>query len=295
MKRIAITGLNGAIGKNLAEELNQEFSIYDLYHTKKYSGKAKIAQHVKFDLLSKNKVKNSLQKIKPDIIIHLAAITHIDNCEKDKINGKNGIVWKTNVEGTNEIAKYCVRKNVQLIFLSTECVFDGKKLFFDEKSTKSPINWYGKTKSEAEECILSLEAKAAIIRSVVAYHQNDNKETIYGKILSDLNSNKEVKSVYDQNFTPTYMDDIVKAINSVARRNLTGIFHVVPLKTTTPYDFAKLVAKRNNVPLKNVKKTTLFKYYGKEKSSLRLKNASLSGIKTNRILDFIPRNPEDAL
>src|SRR3990167_7390806 len=130
MKIIAITGLNGVIGKILGEEIPATDQIVDLYHSKKYSGHAKVYKHLKLDLLKKDKISNVLKKVKPDVIIHLAAITHIDRCEKDKKNGKNGEVWKVNVEGTAEIAKYCAKHKIQLIFLSTECVFDGKQKYF---------------------------------------------------------------------------------------------------------------------------------------------------------------------
>lgn len=295
MIKVAITGLSGVIGQVLAGELSSESQIFDIYHSKKYSGNRKIFKHLKIDLLDKEVLGKVLEDIKPDVIIHMAAITHIDKCEKDKINNKNGIVWKTNVEGTDYIAKYCAKSGAFLIFLSTECVFNGEKEFFDESSVKKPINWYGVTKDEAEEVILRSKSKSAIIRSVVAYHKNDSGKTIYGKILRGLRSGEVTDSVYDQRFTPTNTYDIAKAINIVIDKRLIGIFHISSEESISPYDLAKIIARKNKVSVKLIKRKTLIEYYGSEKASLRLKNSSLRGKNTNKILGFIPNSPKDAI
>ena len=91
MKKIAITGMSGVIGGKLAKELRGD-KIIDLYHTKKYKGIAKITKHLYFDLQETSKIQETLKLANPDVIIHLAAITHIDRCEKDRRAGKNGKV-----------------------------------------------------------------------------------------------------------------------------------------------------------------------------------------------------------
>ncbi len=295
MKKIAVTGLSGVIGSILAKELVKNRKIIDLYHLKKHTNLNGIKIHMPIDLAKKNSVSNALSETGPDIIVHLAAITHIDECEKDRTNGKSGKVWKTNVEGTREIAKYAAQNNVPLVFLSTECVFDGSKEFFEEKSMKEPINWYGVTKSKAEDAILKSGAKAAIVRSVVTYYKNRNAKTIYGKILHELQTKRKTSGVVDVLFTPTHTHDIVKAITTIIDKKLVGIYHVAPKKSISPYDFAKLVAKANDISEDNVKKITLAKLYGKDRALLRLTHSSLSGEETVKKLNFVPRSPNAAL
>lgn len=295
MKKIAITGLSGVIGKVLSREISQSYHIIDLFHKKKYAGKARIKQHIHFDLLDKPKISSVLENVRPDIVIHMAAITHIDRCEMDKKMGKDGTVWKTNVEGSHEIAKYCAKYNIPMLFLSTECVFDGKKKSYNEKSKKRPINWYGVTKSEAEDLILSTGAPTSIIRSVVAYHKNDSKKTIYGKILNELKSKNEIYAVSDQLFTPTHTPDIVRAIRKLIENRLPGIYHVAPENPLSPYDLAVLIARKNKYSHKSVKKAALKSFYNPMQAALRLSNACLSGRKTNKILEFTPKHPENVL
>lgn len=294
MKKIAVTGLHGVIGKIFIKESPKDFEIIDFYN-KNISKSPKIKKHVHMDLLNKTNISKKLEKIKPDMILHMAAITHIDKCEKDKERRTKGKVWRINVEASGEIAKFCAKHKIPLIFLSTECVFDGKQKYFSEDSKKNPINWYGVTKSEAENLILSSGAPVAIIRSVVAYHKDDDSKTIYGKILSELKSKNHISAVNDQLFTPTHTQDIVKAINIIIENKLLGIYHVAPKKSLSPYDLALLIADSNKYSRSLVKKVTLLSYYGPKQAVLRLDHACLSGQKSNKILKFTPTSPEDVL
>ena len=295
MKRIAITGLSGVIGQILLEEMDKSLDVIDLFHTRPYLNSIKIKEHQNLDLLDKAKIEEILEKTKPSVVIHMAAVTHIDRCQADKKRGKNGKVWKINVAASGEVAKFCAKHKVPIIFLSTECVFDGKKEFFSENSLKNPINWYGETKSVAEDLILESGTQASIIRSVVAYHKNDDNKTIYGKILSELKSKNRVQAVDDQFFTPTYTYDIAHAINLILKNKLQGIYHVAPKKNLSPLDFALLIAERNGYSKSLVKGTSLKSFYGNERSSLRLRNASLLGLKTEKVLKFIPIDPENTI
>lgn len=287
MKNVAITGLNGVIGNILAKEL-EDVNISSLYNNKKSTGKN--IKNKKLDLLNTNLINKTLYSVEPDIIIHLAAQTHIDKCESDKKNSKNGIVWKINVNATKEIALFAAENKIPLIYLSTECVFDGGKEAYSEKDRKHPKSWYGITKSEAEDLILNIGGKSSIIRSVVAYHKRDRRKTIHGKLLNQLNTCEVVNVVSDQKFTPTYTYDIIKVIKKILDNDLEGIFHVAPELISTPYDLARLIAIRNNYKNSKVKRTTMKKLLGEERASLRLKNAVLNSKSTIKTLGFKPKN-----
>lgn len=294
MKRIAVTGLSGVIGSVFLREVGAEHELIDLYHTRPVKSKKNVSSH-KLNLLNRNEIKNVLSTLYPDVIVHMAAITHIDKCELDRKNGKNGIVWKTNVEATKEIAKFCYKKNIPLIFLSTECVFDGEKKYFSEESKKNPKSWYGISKSEAENYIMSLGGKFAILRSVVAYHVDDNYKTLYGKILKNLKENKEVFGVTDQLFTPTHTLDIANALKKIIDDSLTGIFHVAPEKSMTPYEFARIIAKKNKFPLSLVKRTSLSNLYEKGRGDLRLKHSSLNSKISRKKMKIYAKSPDEII
>lgn len=187
------------------------------------------------------------------------------------------------------------KNSIPLIYLSTECVFEGKKEFYAEYDKKQPINWYGYTKSAAEDNILSFCNNAAIIRSVVAYHKNDNGKTLYGKILKSLSLSRVTYAVGDHLFTPTYTKDIIKSIEIVIRKQLKGVYHVVPKTRLSPFDFASLIATKNGYPRSSLIKVNLIDYYGAERASLRLQNSCLASSNSIKILKFIPLSPKQVI
>ena len=296
MKKIAITGLPGVVGQIMAKTVPHDYTLIDLFHRSPYPDnqfEGKIVHKI-IDIVSKDDTNRVLSSINPDVIIHMAAITHIDVCENDKIYGKEGIVWKTNVEGTRNIVSYCAKNSVPVVYLSTECVFDGKKSSYNEFDKKNPRNWYGRTKHEAEEILLSSGVQVSIIRGVVAYHDNDNQKTIFGKFVSLLKKKNEIFAVDDQQFTPTYTYDMSKAIWNTVQKNIYGVFHVSPETSLTPYEFVTLLATQYNLEASLVKKTTLVSFFGKTRALLRLPYACLSQSYSNTKLGIKPKKPIDA-
>lgn len=291
MKRIAVTGLHGALGKHMIPK--NEAALIDLFH--EHPAHISETQHQQCNLSRPSEIASILTRVHPDVMVHMAALTHIDRCESDRKHGKDGEVWKVNVDATAHIAQYCAQTGTPMIFLSTECVFDGEKAFFAEHDHKNPRNWYGVTKSAAEDAVLSSGAPAAILRSVIAYHENDEGKTMYGKIHQAFRAGAPFRAVRDQQITPTYIPDILYAIDVCIEKKLVGIFHFAPKISTTPFDFARAIAKKIGIDDSLVQPTILLEYFGKERANLRLQHACLAMDETVRTLDFRPKEVHEVL
>lgn len=295
-EKIAITGLSGVIGKKLREVLPKNIPIVDLYHTNASKGEAfENIEHRKVDLGKLDDIERVLGDINPTAIIHLAAITHIDRCEEDRKNGKNGAVWRINVDATEKVAKVAKELGSYLMFYSTECVFDGERASYKENAKTNPKNWYGVTKMEAERRVLRYCPDSSTVRSVITYYENDAGKTQFGFFLNKLRRGETVFAVTDQNATPTYTPDLVKASMIIIQRRLNGVFHIVPNKKITPFEFVNRLALKYGFDSKLIKEKTLGELFGKEKARLRLRNACLDGRRTEQILDFHPRTVDDVL
>lgn len=290
MHKMAVTGLSGFIGQRLTK-LADANSLIDLYHRRPIKH-PNVSQSIKLNLLSDD-VASQLSQIDPDVIIHMAAATHIDVCQQDAINGRSGLVWKLNVEATAKIVDYCQQNQKRLIFLSTECVFDGHQKSYDEDDQPNPKNWYGQTKAEAEEIVKNSQIEWAIVRGVVAYHPVATYHDIVHQLKTKLDSEDNVQVVADQNFTPTFVDDLVKAIQVISNKNLTGIFHVVSPQVISPYDLAVLVANKYQINTQKIKSVRMNEFFGID-AQLRLKNAVLDGAKSRTRLGFVPKTPLEA-
>lgn len=292
-RRVAITGLNGVIGQGFIGQPFNNIKVFDLYHSR--ISKLEGAEHIQVDLRDPRNVISTLDDIKPDVIIHMAAITHIDRCEKDRVNGKQGDVWKVNVESTRAIANYAKAEDKRIIYLSTECVFDGECSFFTENSDKNPKNWYGFTKSRAEDIVLSDSPNCAILRAVMVYHEDDQGKTLFEAFLSQLKEGKEVLTVSDQRMTPTYRLDIIKALLTILEKDLKGIFHIAPLEPITPLEFAQKIANHFDYDRTLIRGITLKEYFGRDGALLRLKNACLDCKDSIDNLGFIPVSLDQVL
>lgn len=277
MKTIAFTGLNGVLGKYFMRQgsiLFKKYKIVDLYNSKPANKPEFISIHL--NLLDLRTIRPTLEKCNPDVIVHLAAITHIDVCEKDRESGHKGSVWQLNVEATKKISEYCRKYSKKLILMSTECVFDGSKKKYLENDEQNPKNWYGLTKAEAEKYVLKNNPTVAVIRGVVAYHPHDaTRATILGKIIARFQQGNPFLVVSDQFFTPTEISDILKTIEVIIAKNLRGIFHVAPARPITPHQFAMQLAEELKYKKSLVEKTSLNFFLGKNRANLRLRNACL--------------------
>lgn len=295
MKIIACTGLSGVLGKFFLRESSffKANQVVELFNTKPTTNNS---QQVQLNLLKTDTIIPTLKKINPDIVLHLAAVTHIDACEVDRVHGEAGKVWQTNVVATKKISQYCKQAGKKLLFMSTECVFDGEQTSYSESALQNPKNWYGITKTEAEKYIQKNNPTAAIIRGVVAYHPADTtSSTIFGKLQKNLKSGLPFSVVGDQFFTPTSINDIISSVEVILEQNLAGVFHIAPQTTTTPFAFAVELATGLGYDATTISKTTLRKYLGKERAAIRLKHAVLDSNATEKKLGITFKTLKQAL
>ncbi|HQE71200.1 MAG TPA: sugar nucleotide-binding protein, partial [Methanothrix soehngenii] len=115
--RIFITGGSGLAGSKLAEmALARGEQVYSGYaHNQPPYGK-----EVKFDLLDANGIRDTIERMRPDVIVHSAALTDVDRCER-----KKDLAYRINVEGTRTIAEAARKAGSYLVYISTDYVFDG--------------------------------------------------------------------------------------------------------------------------------------------------------------------------
>ncbi len=295
-KKIAITGLSGVIGKGLLSMFPAEnWDVIDLFHTSP-SYKSKNIQSIKVNLLNDSEVQTALETSKPDYILHMAAATHIDECQKDKIHGKNGKVWKLNVEATKSIITAAKKIGSTVVYLSTESVFGQSKQSCPlEMATRNPVSWYGFTKAVAEEEVIELGDRGVILRSVVAYSLDRSIPTIYAQMANEFLKGENWFAVTDQYFTPTVINDIQNGIYQTLARDLQGVIHIVNPQLITPYHFAKKIAKHLGYDEDLVLPKTLEEYFGLQRAGYRLRYACLDATLSSKKLGFTPQTIDEVL
>ena len=247
--KILGTGLTGLVGSRIVELLRDKYEFENLSRS---SG---------VDITSKNQILEKIKNSDAQIVLHLAAKTDVDGCEKDKALGQEGEAWKINVDGTRNIADACWKAKKKLIHISTDFVFDGTKDIYFEEDAPNPINWYAKTKYEGEKIVQKLECPWNIIRIAYPYRANFAKPDFFRAILNRLEENERVTAVTDHIFTPTYIDDIAFALDVLINSNSQGIFHIVGNQNLTPFNAANLIADKFKLDKSKINKTTRSKFF----------------------------------
>jgi len=239
--KLLITGASGLYGSKLAQiATNQQHQVYSAH----IQNKATYGTPIQLDITDRAQVDAAFQKLKPDVVVHAASLTDVDKCELNR-----ELAWKTNVEGTTNIAKAAKDCGAFLIYISTDYVFDGEKGNYNEDDLPSPINYYGYTKLKAEEQTKRLLSQYCIARTSVIYGTTPaaGKINFALWILNKLTNNEQIKVFTDQWNSPTLNISLAYMTLEIAERNLTGTYHLAGATRISRYDFASFLAKTFNL------------------------------------------------
>lgn len=258
--KILITGANGFLGYYLTQQLLQQG--YEVIATGKGECRLPFSndkgfQYLSMDFTDPFTVHDVFAKFKPEAVIHAGAISKPDDCEQNQWEA-----YLTNVEGT-----VCMLLNAEehksfFVFVSSDFIFDGKKGEYKEEDIAGPVNFYGKTKVEAEDAVREYEHDWAIVRTVLVYGKPLTKrKNILSTIKEKLEKGEEYNVFDDQVRTPTYVEDLATGIVSIIKKRATGIYHLAGMDTLTPYQMACMAADHLGLDKSLIKKVTATTFF----------------------------------
>jgi dTDP-4-dehydrorhamnose reductase len=229
-KNILVTGAAGLLGSNILFCLRDKYRIsgidrndIKINNTKSYF----------LSLFEKKELKKIIIKNQIQFIIHCAALTNVDECEKDP-----NYAYKVNVETTKYLSEISEEFNIKLIFISSDAVFDGeKKDSYKETDTRRPKSVYGNTKMIAEDFV-TLNPNHLVIRTNLFGFNYRDKVSFSEWILYSLQKEDVIKMVDDVYFSPLLVNELVKLIDIAIELDLRGIYHFSSNDKISKYDFA---------------------------------------------------------
>ena len=148
--KFLVTGSAGLVGQQVVKDLTKSHQVFSCYN----ESKPEYGDSVKMDLKNYEMISSVLTEIKPDVVIHLGAMTGVDICEKEKTSAS-----EINTKATEIIAKECSKLNSFLVYVSTDYVFDGNFGMYKEDDVTNPLGFYGKSKLEGEKIEVLVENK----------------------------------------------------------------------------------------------------------------------------------------
>ena len=253
--KILITGANGFLGYYLVEQLLAK--KYSVIATGKGECRLPFTHDLNFQWLSMDftdpfSIHDVFENIKPDVVVHAGAMSKPDECEMDQMKA-----YLVNVEGTVQLLINSEELKSFFIFLSTDFVFDGERGMYNEEDAPRPVNYYGRTKLEAEEAVKEYQYGWAIVRTVLVYGKNYSGHNNILKIVKEkLEKGEEYNIVDDQVRTPTYVGDLAKGIVSIIDKKATGVFHLSGKDILTPFQMAIKIAAYLKLDSSAIKKVT---------------------------------------
>ncbi len=282
---LIVTGLNGLIGSRFHLDYQNNYTItsFDISDP---------GQPV--DITQKEQVLKACEASNASHIIHFAAYTDVTGAWKQR-NDKSGPAYQVNVVGTRNIVEACNQTNKHLIHISTAYVFDGKKeALYTENDQPNPIEWYGYTKTEAENVVQSNAKDWTILRIDQPFRSDTIKRPdIIRRIVNSIRNNTLMPQFTNHTFGPTYINDLSKVLDWVIRTKATGLFHASSGEKWTDFDFASAVVETLSLPAV-ITKGDLFEYL-KTLERPYQQNTALSSEKLQNALDFSLMSIRDAL
>lgn len=248
--KVLVTGAGGRLGTSLLRLMKNKFDIF-ASDINELPNITKDLKYYCLDTTDKQRTKEVLEKIKPDLVIHLAALTDLEKCEKDRELAK-----KINADSVSNIALCCKKNNIKLLFTSTDHIFDGKKGNYTELDKPNPLNYYGMTKVIAEESVRKLK-QHLILRTTFFSWQNGFEQWL----IDSLMNKKQVNVVDDQYYSPLFVDDLARIMIAMIQKDLLGTYNAALGKRISRYDFAIALAKTFNLSKSLINKVSTEKLY----------------------------------
>ncbi|MBI3313485.1 MAG: SDR family oxidoreductase [Candidatus Omnitrophica bacterium] len=237
MKKVLITGSNGLLGQTLIRIFSTR-DDFECLATSRGENRASLFEKTRYEVLDitdESAVRRVMASFRPEAVIHTAALSQPDFCEKNPDQA-----WEVNAQGTENVALACEKYGAHLIHLSSDFIFDGKNGPYRETDLPHPLCHYAKTKWESEKKAASSKSSWTILRTCLAYGMvpNMSRSNILILVLKSLKNNRPLRIATDQIRTPTFIDDLAHACLNVALKKSQGIFHIAGPECMSVFEFA---------------------------------------------------------
>lgn len=222
--RIAVTGAGGQLGRDLARALVAHDAV--------------LLDHAALDVTDARACETALSDV--DAVIHAAAWTDVDACERDRQRAR-----RVNVEGTRNVA--AAAAEAFAVVVSTDYVFDGTLgRAYVEIDGPNPLQVYGRTKLDAERAARGISERVAVARTAWLYGAAlANGEPARNFVTAIIRAARAgpLDVVDDQTGSPTWTGDLARALVGMCERQATGVFHVVNGGAVSRFEFARAIVE----------------------------------------------------
>ncbi len=225
---ILVTG-SGLLGSDVIRVLRTGHEVVGTYNTTPREGM------IRLDITDREDTIRSIGRLKPEYIVHTAALTNVDYCEDHEEEA-----MAVNGEGTKNVVDAARLAGSRVVYVSTDYVFDGSKGMYREDDEAHPISVYARSKLMGELHVQEME-DFIIARTSVVY--GSARQNFVSWVRDSLKKGQRIKVVTDQFNSPTLSYDCAEAIAALIGRGASGIFHTAGGERISRYGFARKIAR----------------------------------------------------
>lgn len=233
---ILVTGASGVLGWHLCRYFfSRNYTVIGTYGSHRPGSGGPRFDHLPLE--KSDRIAEYLERHEFDLVIHSAAITSPDDCEKDPDHAR-----KVNLDATDQIARSLPDKTF-LAYISTDLVFDGKKGNYSEQDEPKPVNYYGETKLAAEEAVRN-RSNSAVFRVAKLYSAEGPFRASFESWMRDrFIRGQEIPLFQDQFRTPLFVGDAARALECLLEKKAEkNLYHLGGPRRVSRLEFGQTFA-----------------------------------------------------
>jgi len=233
---LLVTGSSGLLGANLAMEAPSEHQVVLL--DQGHLAPPVSSPVLRCDLTERDRVIQCLDSVRPDVIVHCAAIVDVERCELEPESAE-----RINVHAVATLADWAGERGARLVYISTDSVFDGEVGLYSEEDAPRPLNHYARTKLAGENAARAQAPKALIVRTNFHGWNLQEKLSLSEWVLRGLLHRERLTMFTDVRFSPLLVNDLARIILDLVSLEATGTYHVAARDDCSKHEFALLVGE----------------------------------------------------
>lgn len=241
-KRILVVGANGLLGQRLIAFFSSKENVELLGCSVEDEPYFNFVSYLRCDVTLREDVKKIIFDFYPDVVINAAAFTNVDLSETERETA-----WKINVKGVEYLAEACRTIDAKIIHISTDYIFNGLNGPYNENAKADPLGYYGRTKLASENALKIGAVIYSVIRTNVLYGIANSRPDFVRWVINSLSDKRPIRVVQDQINNPTFVEDLVQAINKIIEFDKYSLYNIGGKDFINRFEFAMLIAEYFNL------------------------------------------------
>ena len=269
-----MTGGTGLLGVNWAAAMRDEHDVW--LGTHRRGLRLRGARAAALTLESAPALARALDDIRPDVIVHAAGLSNVDDCERSPEAAR-----RINADLAAAVASTAAERGLKLVHISTDHLFAGDRPFRTEQDAPSPVNAYARSKLEGEQRVAERCPQALIVRTNFFGWGHAFRKSISDWVLEGLRAQQRLRMFNDVFFTPILAARLARAVHALLAAGASGIVHVCGDERVSKHEFAVRLAAAFGLPAAGIEGG---KYADAGLAAPRPRDMSLSNARVRGIL-----------